>query len=604
HRLVVLSGLALVLFAAPLSADSPNNSTEIWQAWSADAELHIYPQSLAPIGVEVYSGSRRVADGNTLQFADRGLGTLEFHAPFGNFEAFLDGRLVLSADLEFRRGSSSVRVSQLLVGPDPTDPLRLLISDGRGRVLFNASHVHVYTVPDRQRLVMERMDVRMAPDLARALGVEQWSDRFVGELALDAQLHIPPGAKTAVSGGSCAERPNWPTDGHRLDVSLINMGFLADRGSLIENGLDFEIITPSATLMNDPDLGAADAAWFRKFTGDFPPYDTDQHPYLVWNLYRIHAGRLEQVGVSGVKHAFFTVNSNCLINCGDGGISGASGHILWPGCEDVYGIGNNDSPGDLGPRGEVNPRTGVFVSTGSFFDQDADGVQENGSNGTGENRLKVLREDLQTADAEYFFESWYVIRDDVNIFNSMGHHPVTPTGNGENWSYPLGPFATGAAVDQWVPAGGLPEAGAMNVAHQSEAVGHFKVLARADELAENRWRYTYVVMNYDVDHGIESLSIASNASADSFYFHDPDQDAGNDWSASVGPGRIAFENSSDNPIDWGTGYSFGFESPDGPAAGDVLVQFGPTGPADGVTLSLLAPWFTEDIFADDFESDL
>jgi len=39
----------------------------------------------------------------------------------------------------------------------------------------------------------------------------------------------------------------------------------------------------------------------------FPPHTNDQHPYLVWNFYRLADGRLEQIGVSGAKHAFLTI---------------------------------------------------------------------------------------------------------------------------------------------------------------------------------------------------------------------------------------------------------------------------------------------------------
>ena len=31
-------------------------------------------------------------------------------------------------------------------------------------------------------------------------------------------------------------------------------------------------------------LYAADIHWYAKFSGNFPPYNNDQHPYLIWNL--------------------------------------------------------------------------------------------------------------------------------------------------------------------------------------------------------------------------------------------------------------------------------------------------------------------------------
>ncbi len=592
---------ALLTAAGALQAKPALDPTEVWQAWSGEAELHVYPESLSPIGIELEFDGRPVPDGSRVRLSDRGLGTLSFHAPYGNFEGFVDGRLLLKGRLEFAHGAERVTVDGLELAADPTDSLRLVLTDRNGMRLFTASHIHVYTDLERQSLVMERMDLRMSAELAEKLDLPEWADRFVGELALQAALHVPPGAVTSVRGGSCADRPKWSTEGHRLDVSLIAIGQVSDRGSLVENGIDMEILTPSARLRNDPSLDAADVPWFWKFTGVFPPHNNDQHPYLVWNLYRIADGRLEHLGVSGIKHAFLTINVNCALNCGNGGIAGGGGHILWPGCEDVYGVGNNDSPDDVGPRDGINPRTGVFVSTGSFFDPDGNGTQNNSSNGLGENRMKVARSDLQTPNAQYFFEAWYVIRDDVNIFNSMGYHPLTPVGSGISWNYQLGAFSQGAAVDQWAAPGGTPASGAMNVLFNRPEVGHFKVLARAEQLPDERWRYSYVVMNYDVDHGIEAFAVQANATVDTPYFHDPDHDAGNDWSFSSGA-ELRFEAPSGNPLPWGTAYSFGFDSDQPPVARTVSVEFGPTGPAGGVSLELLGPETGILIFSDGFES--
>ena len=600
----------IVFFSAGMACaktDAPQikNSTEIWSAWSSSAELHVYPDSLNLADIEFSVGGQKRADGSRVRFSDLNLGALEFHAPAGNFEQFLEGRLVLAADLQLRRDGHIVTIDRLIIQRNPDDIHGLLLLDGSGNPLFSASHVHVYTLLEKNQLVMERMDVRMTQALADRLGATEWGGMFVGELALEALLHIPAGANLTQRGDACADRPQWPTDGFDVDVELIAMGTVSDRGTVVEDGKTFEILTPSARLRNNPDLRAADVPWYTKFTGPFPPYNNDQHPFLVWNLYRVSEGRLEQVGVSGAKYAFFTINVSCTINCGDGGIPGASGHILWPGCEDVYGVGNNDSPGDIGPRGEINPRTGIFESFGSFFDQvpaGGDGSQDNSSSAPGENRMKVWVEDLQTPGAEYLFESWYVIRDDINIFNGMGYHPLTPNfQGGSSWQYSLGAFAQGRALDAWIAPGGTPESGEMNVVFQDDAIGHLQVLAKVEEIAPERWRYTYVVKNYDVDHGIEQFSILTSAEVDSWYFHDPDQDETNEWgSATTGSAQV-FSSPASNPLLWGQAYTFGFESDRPPVATQVEIELGPTGGSEPVVLDLLGPERLEDIFADGFE---
>ncbi len=579
---------------------------QVWSAWQASAELHVYPQSLEPLGINLERRGQRVADGQLLAFDSVDLGSLALYAPAGNFERFIDGSLTLDARLRLARGEHEVIVDRLVISPAPGETLPvLIISDAAGRALFTASHIHVYTVPERSMLRMDRMDVRMTAELADRLGVPEHAGHFVGELEMLADLHIPEGASLAVEGGQCDDRPRWATDGHRLDVELTAMGQVSDRGTVIVDDRVYKIMTPSATLRNDTDLEAADVPWWRKLTGSFPPHDNDQHPYLIWNLYRIVDGRLEHLAASGIKHAFTTININCTLNCGDGGISGGWGHILWPGCVDIYGVGNNDSNCDLGPRHEVNPRTGIFESVGSFFDPGSTGTNTNCSSAPGENRLMVWDEDLKTADAQYYFDAWYVIRDDVDIFNGMGFHPLTPNNtSGNNWSFQLGAFSQGPAADVWVSPGSDPASGASNELFHDPDIGHFKVLTRTQQVSAERWRYTYFVMNYDVDHGIEGLLIPAptqGTSPGDFHFNDPDYDGSNDWPITIDPDAIRFDDPGGNPVAWGTGYTFEFEIDAAPVAGEVEILLGSSAPVSSVSVPATVPPFPELIFADNFE---
>lgn len=140
----------------------------------------------------------------------------------------------------------------------------------------------------------------------------------------------------------------------------------------------------SATIAGDPlgtsaALYAADIPWYSKFSGNFAPYNNDQHPYLIWNLYRLNRdGSIDQIGRSGVKHAFLTLNTNCIENPGDS-------HILGRGCANVYSVSNNDSNSALGPRSEIVPASNVWGRCGSVYDTNCDGM----ANATPEGRVKV-----------------------------------------------------------------------------------------------------------------------------------------------------------------------------------------------------------------------
>lgn len=596
----MIGAISAPAWAGPDTARAAiSDPTTIWSAWGGGAEFKIHRSIPQDMQLEISAGDSR-RQGNSVSWSGLNLGSLEFHAPQGQFEDFLNGAMAFDAPMTFERLGNKVSFDRLFIEPlhDGRYPM-LQLRDDQGRVLFYARQIHVFTDNAKQRLVMERMDIHMTEALALLLGEPLFTNQYLGELELEANLNIPAGAQREVLGGTCAERPKWPTQGFRADVGLTDMGFLQDTGQVTVGPDTFEIITPSSSLKNLEGLDGADVPWYRKFMGDFPPHNNDQHPYLIWNMYRFVDNRMEQIGVSGLKHAFLTINVNCTLNCGNS-------HILWPGCEDVYGIGNNDSDGDLGPRHEVNPRTGVFDSTGSFFDQNGDGVMDNSSSGNGENRMRVLRSDMQVPGAEYYFESWYIVRDDVDIFNSMGYHPVTPNNtSGNNWAYQLDAFKVGAVLDNWVSPSTDPATGSQNVTYQDLAndMGHFKLAVRTEDLGNGNWRYNYTMMNYDIEHGVTGISFPGfDGVTSSVLFHDPDQDAGNDWVAGSSGGSFGFNAPAANPMNWGTAYTFSFVAEGAPPVVQTIeVSMGAGAPQSTVTVDILAPGTPDLVLLDGFE---
>jgi hypothetical protein len=318
-------------------------------------------------------------------------------------------------------------------------------------------------------------------------------------------------------------------------------------------------------------LYAADIPWYSKFTGNFPPYNNDQHPYLIWNLYRLNTdGSIDQIGRSGVKHAFLTLNTACLDDPGDS-------HILGRGCSDVYAVSNNDSSNALGPRSEIIAATNQWGRCGSIYDTNCDGIANASGNGVYDQRLVVRESQFSGAaqtGATYLFESWYLAREDVNILNSMGTKRATFTRTtvwsvGGNDQYRLGP-----AIDRWVdPAAPGPNAATVQVA---TAEGHVKVAVKATDLGGGRWRYDYAAMNLDFararTEGAEpNLRVTSNLGFDNFsvpvgsatvtdlVFSDGDLDAQNDWVGSIRDGRVYWTSASrGNALNWGTLFRFSF----------------------------------------------
>lgn len=500
------------------------------------------------------------------------------------------------------------------------------IVDGAGRIWLRISQA--MRSPDgRRELRLFTADLRAGPALA------QWLDaaHIDGQLFANAELRLPlrlrdPGA-IAKQAKSCAV-PNWPgTPGFITDVILTNIDFVdvmrcrsaASPGMFCDGpggGEGEVVIVPSVTLRNSSAANASEVPWYTKFTGNFPPYDNDQHPYLVWNLYRFDAdGRIEQVARSGLKHAFATANDFCVEPC-------ANAHILGRGCEDLYNSFSNDSNFFLSPRREIIPSSGVWGRCGSVFDDglDAlgggtpgcDGVQDPPPNNDNYRERLVVREtDIEPAGnvgASYVIDSWYVVRDDQDLFNTMGYRQIVPRWFAGQWdvSADQGPFVGGSVLDRWLdlaPAGVLRERIDVDTAE-----GRVVVATRVTRLPDSRYRYDYAVFNYDLTRPVTSaaepdlrlernfgvsaatLSLLRDAVVDVHEFRDGDDTSGNDWTPVVTPASIAWTAPGETAyLEWGQLVSLRVISPHGPGRGELRFAMAEAGAPASYVASVPVP---------------
>lgn len=626
-RLPLIAALCGFLLPALAAEEAPRDERDpsaIWSTWSGAGQFELRADYLERTDLRIVIDGR-ARDGVIEAPVDiRNLGSISIYAPFGNFEDFDAGRLDLATDIVLEYRGRRVSLERLIAtGFTNNDHPALKVSDGQGRHLLTIAHPHVIADQDKQLLTIHNADLWATETLADALGFPELAGMPIGMAWLDLNLHIPPdanlrGFSNPTRGLSCSGRPHWPQDStlgnlYEVDVRLINIGQVAYQGTSA-NGIK---VAPSATLKSVSDTG--DAAWIPKFSsnGLYPFDPPDQHPFLVWNMYRIADGRIEQLGASGVKHAFLTLNFNCTINCG-------SGNVLWPGCEDVYGTGTNNSNSSQGPRYDIIPSDGLFFSEGSFFDPGRTGSQTNNS-GSFENRLMVDPAELQTAGADYFLDSWYVVMADIDIWNSMGFHSITPNESGGTWSFgPLGPFTNGPTIENWVAA----DTANPNESHETIVVpsatpgalypanlpqGHLRVLGKATEVAPGRWRYNYAVQNYDFDRNIDQVRIPLPASAQIFetWFGAPVVDGVQvaDWTVEHVGGELVFTAPpgvppNTNALSWFSLFNFEVETdvPPVDGRGTMTLEVADAGSPSQVTTDIVAPGFLEDIFLDGFES--
>ncbi len=611
----------VLLFASQVQADVFSGSFD-WQsdvstAWpvgSGQGRIELRGDYLPDHGVEVIESG--LVRGSRFETRARiGKGPLWVYAPFGNFEDFTGGSLEMETDIVLRYGDSTVSLERLVLIPGEFDRVPVfLVHDAAGNHLASITHSHTIIRAEADEIIFHNADIRATAVLARLLGQPALNGLPIGQIWLDLGIEVPPGADLSGHGIdhsgrglSCATRPWWPQDGHKLDVALIGIGTVSGGG--LEPGTNRLKITPSATLKN---VGDADVPWFRQLNPASPslyPHEPrDQHPFLVWNAYRIMDGRIEQLGASGTKHAFLTINVNCALNC-------SNSNILWPGCEDTYGVGNNDSSTFQGPRDEIVASQGLWESCNSFFDSNCNGSQD-GFSGSWLNRLLVAPAELDHQDADYFLDAWYVIQYDVNIWNTMGYHSINPAAGGfGGYTFtPLGPFTGGTPLGEWVPEGNGPMAGHQIVEVESLTPnepypknmpqGHLRVLVRVHDLGNGSYRYNYAVMNFDFERGVRQFTIplAEGATVSETWMGGPTDVLDSPWPASIGASGVVFTAPGESILPWFTLYNFEVVVDQAPLEGSA-VSLGAAGEGVPQTLdvSVAAPGRSGMLFHDRFE---
>ncbi len=601
-------GIPILNPAEPVNRDMGPS----WSAHSGSVRIRFNQGLLRDLGLSVSAGPGTRTDAQDwllMQIQDTDV--LEFKVRAGeSVEQLSAGRWVTRSGLQFQFGAERIDFGRLMLQPSPKGGHVLELRNPAGELLLFADHMHSMVDLPKERILMRNMDLRLAPAFAHRIGEPRHIALAIGQMEIESQVFVPPGAQLGPEFGegegsaSCAGRPKWPgVDGAIADVRLTALGSVQQTARNASEGL--VVITPSATLKNRSGANTADIPWYQQFTGSRPPYGNDQHPFLVWGLFRVSEGRIEQIGRSGVKHAFFTVNQNCEVNCGMGG------SVLWPGCEDTYGVGNNNDPQFMGPIDEIRAFAGTWDSCGSFFDANCDGSQEGFSGGGFLNRMVVRETDLQVAGAQYFFQGWYVVREDVNILNTMGYRPLNPQFAGSSWSFSPAGFTQGPAIDAYISV--TNQDGDRRNTPVTTAVGQLRVTVNVLPLENQRWRYEYALMNLDLDAGVSSfeISVPGGVEISSPAFRAASGTDVADWLIERQGNVLRFTapdaNADRQP--WMSLFNFSFIADTAPVAGSLSFVIpstdaaaeGDTRPGIGSSAQSLVPEGNERIFFNSFE---
>lgn len=543
-----------------------------WKASGGQVDLKFMYTKLNQMNIQVSPKPEfpnKHWDYNHLVYPVSNKSSLELQMPYGNIEKVTSGALSINSDFSLTYGKHTIKVNSFKLVPSqyPTNKSDIVtfdFIDQNDNHLFTIDSVHIEYDKDKGLLLMSNMDLFATKELASLLHYQFLENQIIGQIHTYSNLAIPENAEKELLGNVCGtgpgEHPVWPPEGD-VDVSLIDIGSVQWVRNIVGGKI---VVAPSARLKN---VGTAEVPWYSKFTIPHDPYNNDQHPFLNWAMYREIDGRFEQIGYSGVKHAFLTINSNCTVNCGDN-------HILWLGCEDVYGVGNNDSSSALGPRAGIEADTGFWDNCNSFFDPNCVGSQQASSNNTDQNRLVVHTSDLEDVDNDnIFIQAWYLIRDDINIFNTMGYRSLNPSENLGSWNMnPANDFTNGAALDNYVPPNTISAMQASQTVETGE--GQFTVAVKVVDIGGGLYRYNYAVENYEFDPRFISYSIPLSdfLTFTDAVFVDPEHDVVNDWQFNRNNGVLTIQGNASNEQDWGMLFSFSFTTNTAPVVSEISIN--------------------------------
>ncbi len=299
-------------------------------------------------------------------------------------------------------------------------------------------------------------------------------------------------------------------------------------------------------------------------------------PILAMNAYRLHDGRLVQIGLSFGKKACCAASGS-----GCGSCNGTGGSLLGAGCRDIYSSGYNGGQSRLGPRSEVNAFTGA---------------QSGASSGSGNQifkRLQIAQSDMDPATypgALYFVEGVYVGSDDApagNAYNNASYKRVviSPT------TYSMteqGSMEVGIpAIAAWRQHGnGLnqPDTSIKVTVVDVPAEGRFHVGAKAYDLGNGMWRYEYAIFNLNSHQsgGSVDIPVPAGVTVSNIGFHDVDYHSGEvydntDWVMNETADGVRWrspqtfaENANSNALRWGTMYNYWFDASTAPDPNGVM----------------------------------
>ncbi len=319
-------------------------------------------------------------------------------------------------------------------------------------------------------------------------------------------------------------------------------------------------------------------------------------PGLGMNAYRLHEGRLMQIGLSNAKTACCAAASSG----GCGTCNGTGGNLLGVGCLDVYWAEYNAGQTRLAPRSSINPYSGQFSG---YTANTGDALYR---------RCQVNTSDVTLANypgALWFMEGVYVGTDDAAAGNGLNNASYKRMTLAPNYSMsPTGSTSMGIpAIRAWRDHGLGVNAPDLSVNVDPVDVpgeGRYFVANKVRDLGNGTWRYDYAVFNLNSHRSGSSfhIPVPAGVTVTNIGFHSPDYHSGEpynneDWvNTCGGSGEICWQtpqtyaqNVNTNALRWGTMYNFWFDASTPPTTGTGSLGLFRPGTPESITFGVQVP---------------
>ncbi|MGB2987233.1 MAG: hypothetical protein WBE26_15290, partial [Phycisphaerae bacterium] len=238
-------------------------------------------------------------------------------------------------------------------------------------------------------------------------------------------------------------------------------------------------------------IGDARAGWIP---------DTNDHPLILQNMYRLKERRFEQIGMSWCKHGFYAVSGSLCGPCYDP----TDGSELGVGCSDPYSAHLNGVQWRMSLRSDVNAHTAYFPYPWTAPDSEPIIGR----------RLQVHDADLDpdlNEGAFYFVQGHYVNARDATAGNSNNNASYrrvivfepeeTPNVFEVN---PTGVTQRGQpAIRAWQDT----DSSVVETDAQVPGEGLFIVAMKMTNLGTGFWHYEYAIQNLNSDRCAGSFTV-------------------------------------------------------------------------------------------------